>query len=54
MRAVQMLNQLFGRFGSRQRQVQNPLHLRNGCSIKVTLALMLTIFLIVPFVLYST
>lgn len=54
MRAVHMFSQLFGRIGSCQRQFRSPVHLRYGCSLKVKLALMLTIFLIVPFVLYST
>ncbi|KAJ7979468.1 Syntaxin/t-SNARE family protein [Quillaja saponaria] len=52
--AVNKFNQLFGRVCQIQRQLQSPVHLQNGCSVKVTLALMLTIFLIVPFVLYST
>ncbi|KAG4932434.1 hypothetical protein JHK87_046436 [Glycine soja] len=56
MRVVHMFNQRFGRIGicQSQRQFQSPLHLRYVCSVQVTLALMLTIFLIVPFVLYST
>eukprot|EP00256_Glycine_max_P040668 XP_006590136.1 uncharacterized protein LOC100802002 [Glycine max] len=56
MRAVCMFNQRFEHIGicQSQRQFQSPLHLRYGCSVQVTLALMLTIFLIVPFVLYST
>lgn len=54
MRTGHMFNQLFGRIGLCQRQFQSPLHLRYGCSIQVKLALMLTIFLIVPFVLYSS
>ncbi|XP_061361568.1 uncharacterized protein LOC133305376 [Gastrolobium bilobum] len=52
--AVHMFNQLSGRIGLCQRQFQSPLHLRYGCSVQVKLVLMLTIFLIVPFVLYST
>ncbi|CAJ1941863.1 unnamed protein product [Sphenostylis stenocarpa] len=56
MRVVRMFNQRFGRTGicQSQRQFQRPLHLRYGCSIQVTLVLMLTIFLFVPFVLYSS
>ncbi|XP_027330784.1 uncharacterized protein LOC113846561 [Abrus precatorius] len=54
MRAVHMCNQYFGHIGICQRQYQSPLHLRYGRSVQVTLALMVTIFLIVPFVLYST
>jgi hypothetical protein len=51
--AVHVFNQLFGRVGGFQRQSQNLPRLQYGCSVQVTLALMLTIFLIVPFVLYS-
>ncbi|XP_020228211.1 uncharacterized protein LOC109809345 [Cajanus cajan] len=56
MRVVRMFNQRFGRIGicQSQRQFHSSPHLRYGCSVQVTLALMLTIFLIVPFVLYST
>ncbi|TKY54576.1 Golgi vesicle transport [Spatholobus suberectus] len=56
MRVVRMFNQRFGRIGicQSQRQFQSSSHLRYGCSVQVTLALMLTIFLIVPFVLHST
>ncbi|KAG4983211.1 hypothetical protein JHK87_027960 [Glycine soja] len=48
MRAVCMFNQRFEHIGicQSQRQFQSPLHLRYGCSVQVTLALMLTIFLI--------
>ncbi|XP_059459950.1 uncharacterized protein LOC132189297 isoform X1 [Corylus avellana] len=49
---VNLFNQ-FGRVGGFQRQLQSPLHLPFRCSVQVTLALMLTIFLIVPFVFYS-
>ncbi|KAG4394699.1 hypothetical protein GLYMA_20G083500v4 [Glycine max] len=47
-RIVRMFNQRFGGIGicQSQRQFQSPLHLRYGCSVQVTLALMLTIFLI--------
>ncbi|CAI8611188.1 unnamed protein product [Vicia faba] len=54
MRAVHMFNQLFGRIGLCQRKLQSPLRLRRGHSLKVTLALMIIIFLLVPFVFYST
>lgn len=54
MRAVHMFNQLFGRIGLCQRKLQSPLRLRRGRSLKVTLALMIIIFLLVPFVFYST
>jgi len=39
--------QRFGRIGicQTQRQLQRPLHSRYGCSVQVTLVLMLTIFL---------
>ncbi|KAJ7955776.1 Syntaxin/t-SNARE family protein [Quillaja saponaria] len=52
--AVNKYNQLFGQVGQIPRQLQSPMQLQNGCSVQATLALMLTIFLIVPFVLYST
>ncbi|KAG7972514.1 hypothetical protein I3843_07G188500 [Carya illinoinensis] len=44
--AVNFFNQHFGRVGGFQRQLQSPLHLPLRCSLQVTLALMLTIFLI--------
>ncbi|AES92325.2 syntaxin/T-SNARE family protein [Medicago truncatula] len=46
MRAVHMFNQVFGRIGLCQRQLRSPLHLRHGRSLKVTLALMMIIFLL--------
>ncbi|KAL5066029.1 hypothetical protein RYX36_027766 [Vicia faba] len=46
MRAVHMFNQLFGRIGLCQRKLQSPLRLRRGHSLKVTLALMIIIFLL--------
>ncbi|KAK7265267.1 hypothetical protein RJT34_32885 [Clitoria ternatea] len=46
MRAVNQYLQRFGRIGTCQRQFQGSSHLRYGCSVQVTLALMLTIFLI--------
>ncbi|PON75963.1 Syntaxin 6, N-terminal [Parasponia andersonii] len=51
--AFNLLNQLFGRVSGSQRQLHNPPRIQYGCSVQVTLALMLTIFLIVPFLLYS-
>ncbi|XP_050272564.1 uncharacterized protein LOC126715810 isoform X1 [Quercus robur] len=56
--AVNLFNQfnvlqLFGRAGGLQRQLQSPIHLPFRCSVQVTLAFMLTIFLIVPFLFYS-
>lgn len=47
------VNQFFGQAGGFQRQLQAPLPLRFSCSIQLTLALMLSIFLIVPFLVYS-
>ncbi|XP_011043977.1 PREDICTED: uncharacterized protein LOC105139289 isoform X2 [Populus euphratica] len=44
---------LFNKAGGLQRQLQPPLHLQFSCSIQLTLALMLSIFLIVPFLVYS-
>ncbi|XP_057995165.1 uncharacterized protein LOC110652228 isoform X2 [Hevea brasiliensis] len=46
-----MFNQLFGQVGGFQRQA--PSNLQFSCSVQLTLALMLSIFLIVPFLLYS-
>lgn len=46
MRAVHMFNQVFGRISLCQRQLRSPLHLRHGRSLKVTLALMMIIFLL--------
>ncbi|MED6191553.1 hypothetical protein PIB30_001284 [Stylosanthes scabra] len=54
MRTGLRFNQLFGRIGLSHRQFQSTLQLRHGCSVQVKLALLLTIFLIVPFVLYSS
>jgi hypothetical protein len=54
MRTVHMFNQIFGRIGLCQRQFQSPLRLRHGRSLKVLIALMMIIFLLVPFVFYST
>ncbi|XP_022134869.1 uncharacterized protein LOC111007027 [Momordica charantia] len=46
-------NQLFARFLVR-RQLQSSRNMPRGCSVQLTLALMLSIFFLVPFVLYST
>ncbi|KAG8639533.1 uncharacterized protein LOC110599859 [Manihot esculenta] len=46
-----MFNQLFGQVGGFQRQASS--NLQFSCSVQLTLALMLSIFLIVPFLLYS-
>ncbi|XP_062078627.1 uncharacterized protein LOC133783105 [Humulus lupulus] len=51
--AVNLLNQLFGWVSGSQRPLQNSPRLHYGRSVQVTLVLMLTIFLIVPFLLYS-
>jgi hypothetical protein len=51
--AVNLFNQLIGRVGGFQRHLQSPVHLPFRCSVQVTLAFMLTIFLIVPFLFYS-
>ncbi|XP_010093846.2 uncharacterized protein LOC21396027 [Morus notabilis] len=50
---VNLFNQLFSRVSGSQRQLHNPPRMQYGCSLQVTLALMLTIFLIVPFLLFS-
>ncbi|PRQ37435.1 hypothetical protein RchiOBHm_Chr4g0402571 [Rosa chinensis] len=59
--AVNLFNQLFGRVGASQKQSQSPqkrwqgpLRLHYGRSVQVTLVLMLTFFLLVPFVFYSS
>lgn len=59
--AVYLFSQLFGRVGASQKQSQSPqkrwqspLRLHYGRSVQVTLALMLTFFLLVPFVFYSS
>ncbi|KAJ4709330.1 Syntaxin/t-SNARE family protein [Melia azedarach] len=49
--AINLFNQLFVGF---QRQRQSPVHLQLNRSVQLMLIMMLTIFLIVPFVLYST
>ncbi|KAI9125678.1 hypothetical protein K1719_003096 [Acacia pycnantha] len=54
MRAVHVFNQFFGRVGCFQGQFNSSLQLRSRCSVSIMLALMLTMFLIIPFVLYST
>ncbi|XVF34221.1 hypothetical protein REPUB_Repub18cG0040600 [Reevesia pubescens] len=52
--AFNLFNQRFGWFGGLQRQLQSPVHLQFSCSLQLTLALMIAIFLIVPFLLYSS
>ncbi|KAG6770087.1 hypothetical protein POTOM_025755 [Populus tomentosa] len=44
--SITLFNQLCGQTGGFQRQLQTPLHLQFSCSIQLTLALMLSIFLI--------
>ncbi|KAJ6857148.1 hypothetical protein NC651_038754 [Populus alba x Populus x berolinensis] len=44
--SITLFNKLFGQAGGLQRQLQLPLHLQFSCSIQLTLALMLSIFLI--------
>ncbi|KAJ0788454.1 putative syntaxin 6 [Helianthus annuus] len=46
------INQIFKRAAGSQRQLQTSIHLHRSCSFRVTLVLMLTIFLLVPFVMY--
>lgn len=59
--AVNLFNQMFGRVGASQKQLQSPrkqwqtpLRLHNRFSVQATLGLMLTVFLLVPFVFYSS
>nr|GEY35931.1 syntaxin/t-SNARE family protein [Tanacetum cinerariifolium] len=47
------MNQIFKRAAGNQRQLQTSIHLQRSCSFRLTLVLMLTIFLLVPFVMYS-
>ncbi|KAJ6742900.1 hypothetical protein OIU85_016933 [Salix viminalis] len=49
--SITLFNQLFGRTGGFQRQLQTSLHLQFSCSIQLTLALMLSIFLIGKFLI---
>ncbi|RVW27996.1 hypothetical protein CK203_106186 [Vitis vinifera] len=45
-RGINWFSQIFGRVGGLQRQLQSPLQLQFSCSVQLTIALMLTIFLI--------
>ncbi|CAM8927943.1 unnamed protein product [Rhodiola kirilowii] len=54
LRGVSRFKQLFGQVGVFRRQLSSPRHLDSGCSKQVKLALMLTLLIIVPFLLYST
>lgn len=51
---TRMFNQAFGHCHVLQRQPHSPRSLRFSCSVQFMLALMLTIFLIVPFVFYTS
>ncbi|XP_039165002.1 uncharacterized protein LOC104437384 isoform X2 [Eucalyptus grandis] len=51
---TRMFNQAFGHCHVLQRQPYSPRSLRFSCSLQFMLALLLTIFLIVPFVFYSS
>ncbi|GMI81106.1 hypothetical protein like AT2G18860 [Hibiscus trionum] len=52
--AVNLFNQCFGCVGALQGQLQSPMQLQYSCSLQLTLILLMAIFLIVPFVLYSS
>ncbi|KAK4764616.1 hypothetical protein SAY86_025706 [Trapa natans] len=52
--ASALFNKLFGRGQMLQRQSLSPRHIQFGRSVRYMLILLLTIFLIVPFVFYST
>ncbi|XP_039024233.1 uncharacterized protein LOC120157039 isoform X2 [Hibiscus syriacus] len=52
--AVNLFNLCFGCVGALQRQLQSPVHLQFSCSLQLTLILLVAIFLIVHFVLYSS
>lgn len=47
------INQIFKRAAGSQRQLQSSIHLQRRSSFRFMLVLMLTIFLLVPFVMYS-
>ncbi|KAM1282121.1 hypothetical protein ACFX2I_022642 [Malus domestica] len=60
-KAINLFNQMYSRVGASQKQLQSPRkqwqappRLNNRCSVQVTLGLMLTVFLLVPFVFYSS
>ncbi|CAM8897393.1 unnamed protein product [Rhodiola kirilowii] len=54
LRGTSRLNQLFGQVGGFRQQLSSSMHLEHSCSKQLKLALMLTMLLIVPFLLYST
>ncbi|KAJ4959601.1 hypothetical protein NE237_026712 [Protea cynaroides] len=51
LKGINLLYQKFGRVGGSQRQIQGPLHVQLS-SLQLILVVVLTIFLIVPFVVY--
>ncbi|KAI3972043.1 hypothetical protein MKW92_022351 [Papaver armeniacum] len=53
IRGLRRLTRLVSRYGGCQRQSQSPRHMKFRSPIRVTLLVMLTIFLIVPFLFYS-
>ncbi|XP_022753382.1 uncharacterized protein LOC111301735 [Durio zibethinus] len=52
--AFNLFNQCFGWVGGLHKHLQSPVQLQFSCSMQLTLALMIAVFLIVPFVLYSS
>lgn len=52
--ALNLLNKAFGQVGGLQRQLPSPIQMPLRCSLQFSLVLMIAIFLIVPFVLYSS
>lgn len=51
---ITRITQLFNCMGMFQRQLWRPHHLQFDCPVQLKLVVLLTIFLMVPFVLYST
>ncbi|XP_071698453.1 uncharacterized protein [Rutidosis leptorrhynchoides] len=47
------INQMFKRAAGSQRQLQTSINLHKSCSFRLMLVLMLTVFLLVPFIMYS-
>ncbi|KAG4186127.1 hypothetical protein ERO13_A08G023208v2 [Gossypium hirsutum] len=52
--AFNLFYQHFGWISGLLRHLQSPVHLQFSCSLQLTLALLIAIFLFVPFVLYSS
>ncbi|XVF70021.1 hypothetical protein PTKIN_Ptkin11bG0128100 [Pterospermum kingtungense] len=52
--AFNLFNQRLGWVGGLKRHLQSPVHMQFSCSLQLTLALLIAIFLIVPFVLHSS